>query len=195
MAEKVEREIVYCGSVDAWRTWLAEHAEASDGIRLAIAKKGGAHHGVSYAEALDEALCVGWIDGQKNRLDDDHFLQNFGPRRARSIWSQINRDKALALVASGRMQPAGQAEIEKAQRDGRWERAYAGSKSIEVPDDLAAALAANPEAQAFFGTLSSVNRYAILFRIGSVTRAETRARKIAQYVDMLQRGETLYPKR
>lgn len=190
---RIEREIVFCESAEAWHAWLAGNAGSSDGIRLAIAKKGGAHESVSYAEALDEALCVGWIDGQKNRLDEHHFLQNFGPRRARSIWSQINRDKALAFIDSGRMQPAGLAEVEKAQADGRWERAYAGSKTIEVPDDLASALLQNPGAAAFFETLSSVNRYAILFRIGSVKRAETRERKIVQYVQMLERGETLYP--
>ncbi|RFA07424.1 bacteriocin-protection protein [Subtercola boreus] len=187
-----EREIVYCASAEDWRVWLRQNAGSSDGIRLAIAKKGGAHEGVSYAEALDEALCVGWIDGQKNRLDEHHFLQNFGPRRARSIWSQINRDKAMVLIASGRMQPAGLAEVDRAKVDGRWERAYAGSKTIEVPDDLASALLQNPDAAAFFETLSSVNRYAILFRIGSVKRPETRARKIAQYVQMLERGETLH---
>ncbi|RFA10163.1 bacteriocin-protection protein [Subtercola boreus] len=187
------REIVYCDDAEAWRAWLEQNASSSDGIRLAIAKKGGAHESVTYAEALDEALCVGWIDGQKNRLDEHHFLQNFGPRRARSIWSQINRDKALALIAANRMRPAGLAEVERAQADGRWERAYAGSKTIEVPDDLASALLQSPDAAAFFETLSSVNRYAILFRIGSVKRAETRARKIEQYVQMLERGETLYP--
>ncbi|PPF90235.1 hypothetical protein C5B96_00055 [Subtercola sp. Z020] len=191
----MEAEILYCRDAAAWRDWLAQHAAESDGVQLALAKKGGAHPSVSYAEALDEALCVGWIDGRKNRLDDDHFTQNFGPRRARSIWSQINRDKALALIDSGRMQPAGLAEIERARADGRWERAYAGSKTIEVPDDLADALRSNPAAAGFFATLSSQNRYAVLFRIGSVKRAETRARKIADFVAMLERGETLYPQR
>ena len=189
----VEREIVHCVSVAAWAAWLEQHAADSGGVALAIAKKGGAHPSVSYAEALDEALCFGWIDGQRNRLDDDHYLQNFGPRRARSIWSKINRDKALALIEAGRMRPNGQAAVERARLDGRWDRAYAGQKTIEVPDDLAAALAARPDAAAFFATLSSVNRYAILFRIGNVTRAETRARNIAKFVAMLERGETIYP--
>jgi uncharacterized protein YdeI (YjbR/CyaY-like superfamily) len=189
----VEREILYCESAAAWEAWLEQHAAESDGVALAIAKKGGAHPSVSYAEAVDIALCFGWIDSQKNRLDDHHFTQNFGPRRARSIWSQVNRDKVTALIESGRMRAAGLAEVEKAKADGRWERAYAGSKTIEVPDDLAAALAACPDAAAFFATLSSVNRYAILFRIGNVKRAETRARNIATFVEMLERGETVYP--
>jgi len=188
-----EREIVYCENAEVWEAWLEQHAEDSDGIALAIAKKGGAHPSVSYAEAVDIALCFGWIDSQKNRLDEHHFTQNFGPRRARSIWSQVNRDKVTALIESGRMRAAGLVEVERAKADGRWDRAYAGSKTIEVPDDLAAALAASPDATAFFATLNSVNRYAILFRIGNVKLASTRARKIGEYVAMLERGETIYP--
>lgn len=189
------KPILYCDDARAWRAWLAAHAGESDGIRLAIAKKGGDHASVSYAEALDEALCVGWIDGQKGALDEHHFLQNFGPRRARSIWSTINRDKADALIAQGRMQPSGLAEIERAKADGRWDAAYAGSKSIEVPDELRAALDAEPAAAAFFATLTSQNRYAILFRLHNVKKAETRTRNIEKYVGMLARGETIYPQR
>jgi uncharacterized protein YdeI (YjbR/CyaY-like superfamily) len=191
----VIREIIFCSDAATWDSWLEANHETSDGVRLAIAKKGGRHQSVSYAEALDVALCFGWIDGQKSRLDDDHFLQNFGPRRLRSIWSQINRDKATALISSGRMRPSGLAAVEAARSDGRWDAAYAGQKTAAVPEDLAAAIAASPDAAAFFATLNSVNRYAIVFRTGNVKRAETRARKIAEFVAMLERGETIHPQR
>jgi uncharacterized protein YdeI (YjbR/CyaY-like superfamily) len=150
---------------------------------------------VTRAEALDIALRHGWIDGQSGSLDEDYWLQSFGPRRSRSTWSQINRDSALALIESGQMQPAGLAEVERAKADGRWDAAYASPSSATVPDDLASALAANPTAQAFFGTLSSQNRYAVLFRIATAKRAETRARKITEFVAMLERGETIYPQK
>ena len=189
------KPIVHCADADEWQRWLAANAGSSDGIRLAIAKKGGARPSVSYAEALDAALCVGWIDGQKWPLDEHHFLQGFGPRRARSIWSRINRDKADALIASGRMQPAGQAEVDRAKGDGRWDAAYAGSKTIEVPAELRAALDAEPAAAAFFETLSSQNRYAILFRLGNVKTEAARARNVEKFVGMLSRGETIYPQK
>lgn len=189
------KPIVHCADAEQWRRWLAANAAESDGIRLAIAKKGGDHRSVSYAEALDEALCVGWIDGQKWSLDEHHFLQGFGPRRPRSIWSAINRDKAIALIAAGRMQPAGLAEVERAKADGRWDAAYAGSKTIEVPAELRAALDAEPRAAAFFETLSSQNRFAILFRIGNVKTEAARARNVAKFVDRLSRGETIYPQK
>jgi uncharacterized protein YdeI (YjbR/CyaY-like superfamily) len=190
-----EKPIVYCADAGEWQRWLAAHAEESEGIRLAIAKKGGDHASVSYAEALEGALCVGWIDGQKWPLDEHHFLQGFGPRRARSIWSRINRDKATALIETGRMQPSGQVEIDRAQADGRWDAAYEGSKTIEVPEELRAALDAEPAAAAFFETLNSQNRYAILFRLDHVKRAETRTRNIEKFVAMLARGETIYPQK
>ncbi|WP_308466207.1 YdeI/OmpD-associated family protein [Rathayibacter soli] len=190
-----EREIVFCENADAWERWLHDQHASSDGIRLAIAKKGGTRPSVSYSEAVEVALCYGWIDGQVGRLNDDHYVQLFTPRRARSIWSKINREKATRLIESGRMQPAGLREIERARADGRWDAAYASHSTAEVPDDLAAALAASPAASAFFATLTSQNRFAILFRIGNVKRAETRARKIAEYVAMLERGETVYPQR
>jgi len=190
-----DKPIVHCADADEWRRWLAAHAADSDGIRLAIAKKGGDHTSVSYADAIDEALCVGWIDGQKWSLDDHYFLQGFGPRRARSIWSRINRDKALALIEAGRMLPPGLAEVERAKADGRWDAAYAGSKTIEVPTELRTALDAEPRAAAFFETLSAQNRFAILFRLGNVKKAETRARKVDEYVAMLVRGETIYPQK
>jgi uncharacterized protein YdeI (YjbR/CyaY-like superfamily) len=195
MTAASEREIVYCADTAAWQRWLEARHASSDGVRLAIAKKGGAHPSVSYADAVEVALCYGWIDGKIGRLDDNHYLQLFTPRRPRSIWSRINRDKAQRLIEDGRMQPAGLVEVQRAQADGRWDAAYASHSTAEVPDDLAAALAASPAASAFFATLSSQNRFAIVFRIGNVKRAETRARKIAQYVAMLERGETLYPQR
>jgi len=190
-----ERPIVHCADAGGWQGWLEAHAAESDGIRLAIAKKGGEHASVSYAEALDEALCVGWIDGQKWPLDEHHFLQGFGPRRARSIWSRINRDKAIALIESGRMRPSGLVEIERARADGRWDAAYEGSKTIEVPEELRAALDAKPAAAAFFETLNSQNRYAILFRLHNAKKPETRTRNIEKYVAMLARGETIYPQK
>lgn len=190
-----DQDILYCGDPATWEHWLDQNHEASAGVWLAIAKKGSAHTSPSYAEALEAALCFGWIDGQKRSLDSDHYLQRFTPRGARSIWSRINREKATGLIESGRMRPAGLREVGRAREDGRWDAAYASQGTAEVPDDLAAALAANPVAAAFFGTLKSQNRYAILFRIGTVKRAETRARKIAQFVTMLERGETIYPQR
>lgn len=191
----VEKPIVYCADAEEWRCWLATNAGESDGIRLAIAKKGSGRTSVSYAEAIDEALCVGWIDGQKGALDTHYFVQNFGPRRAGSIWSLVNRDKAIALIDSGRMQAAGLAEVERARSNGRWDAAYAGSKTIEVPAELRAALDAEPAAAAFFETLSSQNRFAILFRLGNVKRADTKTRKIGEYVAMLARGETIHPQK
>jgi len=195
ISSMADKPIVHCADAEEWRRWLAAHAADSDGIRLAIAKKGGDHASVSYAEAIDEALCVGWIDGQKWALDEHYFLQGFGPRRARSIWSRINRDKALALIEAGRMLPPGLAEVERAKADGRWDAAYAGSKTIEVPPELRAALDAEPRAVAFFETLSAQNRFAILFRIGNVKTEAARARNVEKFVDMLSRGETIYPQK
>jgi uncharacterized protein YdeI (YjbR/CyaY-like superfamily) len=177
----------------AWESWLAEQHAESDGVWLKIAKKGSGVTGVSYAEALDVALCYGWIDGQKGRLDDDYWLQRFTPRKANSRWSLINTDKAGALIEAARMQPAGLREVELARADGRWDAAYQGQRSITVPADLERALAANDAARAFFETISSVNRYAILYRIGDARRPETRARRIAKYVAMLEAGKTLHP--
>jgi uncharacterized protein YdeI (YjbR/CyaY-like superfamily) len=179
-------------SAGAWQQWLeAEHA-TSAGVWLKIARKGGAEAGISYPEALAEALCFGWIDGQKRSLDSDHWLQRFSPRRPGSRWSRINTEHAERLIEERRMRPAGQREVDAARADGRWEAAYAGQRTSQVPADLAAALDANPEAAAFFTTISSANRYAILHRIGAVKRPETRARKIAQYVQMLTEHKTIH---
>jgi uncharacterized protein YdeI (YjbR/CyaY-like superfamily) len=179
-------------SAAEWQRWLESEHATSSGVWLKIARKGGAEAGVSYPEALLAALCFGWIDGQKRGLDTNHWLQRFTPRKPGSRWSKINTEHAEALIAAGRMQPAGQREVDAARADGRWDAAYAGQRTIQLPDDLAAALAANPEAAAFFATINSQNRYAILHRIGAVKRPETRARKIAQYVQMLAAHKTIH---
>jgi uncharacterized protein YdeI (YjbR/CyaY-like superfamily) len=182
--------------VAAWRAWLGEHHDDQAGVWLVLAKKGTTEPtSLTYEQALEEALCVGWIDGQARRRDDATYVQRFTPRRARSPWSQRNVARVERLAAEGRLQPAGMAEVERAKRDGRWEKAYAGSASIDVPDDLAAALAAEPRAQAMFAILTSQNRYSVLYRIQSAKREETRRRRIEQFVAMLARGETIYPQK
>jgi uncharacterized protein YdeI (YjbR/CyaY-like superfamily) len=179
-------------SADAWEAWLeAEHARP-DGVWLKIAKKDSGIPTVSYEDAVAVALCFGWIDGQMRRFDERFYVQRFTPRRRASRWSKINRDKAEALIAAGRMRPAGLAQVEAAKADGRWDAAYDGARTIAVPDDLQAALDANPKAAAFFATLKGSNRYAILYRVGDAKRPETRAKRIAHFVDMLERGETLH---
>ena len=177
----------------AWESWLELTGSVSTGAWLRIAKKGAGIKTVSYAEALEIALCHGWIDGQKKAENEHYWLQRFTPRTARSIWSQINKAKAEALVSAGRMRPAGMREIDRAKKDGRWDAAYSSASNSVVPDDLQQALNVNKEAKAFFSTLNSQNRYAILFRIQSVKKAETRAKKIAQFIEMLARGEKLHP--
>jgi uncharacterized protein YdeI (YjbR/CyaY-like superfamily) len=177
----------------AWHEWLATDGAGSPGVWLKIAKKGADEPSLSYGEALDVALCFGWIDGQTRALDEHYWLRRFTPRGPGSRWSKINTEKAAALIAAGRMQPAGLREVARAQADGRWDLAYPGSRAAEVPDDLRQALDANPAASAFFETISSSNRYSILYRITTVKRAETRARKIATYVQMLAEHKTLHP--
>jgi len=176
-----------------WEDWLDAEHERSAGVWLKIAKRNAAIPTVSYAEALDAALCFGWIDGQKRALDEDYWLQRFTPRKPGSRWSKINTEKAGALIAAGLMRQGGLREVELAKSDGRWDQAYSGQRTITVPDDLRAALDASPLAAEFFETISSVNRYAILYRIGTVKRPETRARKIAHYVQMLAERKTLHP--
>jgi uncharacterized protein YdeI (YjbR/CyaY-like superfamily) len=179
----------------AWRAWLAEHHESA-GVWLVLAKKGASEPtSLTYDEALEEALCHGWIDGQVGRRDEATYRQRFTPRRPRSAWSKRNVAIAERLLAESRMHPAGIAEIGRAQGDGRWDAAYAGSASIEVPPDLAEALAAEPEARALFELLTRQNRYAILYRIETAKRADTRARRIEQFVAMLARGETIHPQK
>ncbi len=176
----------------AWHAWLAEHHASSTGLWLKLQKKVKGVAALTYAEALDEALVYGWIDGQKRALDDTAWLQRFTPRGARSIWSTINRAKAEALVASGRIKPAGLAELERAKGDGRLDAAYEGPKKMAVPEDLTAALAKNAKAKAFFATLKSANRYAVLWRIHTAKKAETRARRIETFVAMLAKHETFH---
>jgi uncharacterized protein YdeI (YjbR/CyaY-like superfamily) len=180
----------------AWRAWLGEHHDDPGGVWLVLAKKGTTEPTtLMYEEALQEALCFGWIDGQGRRRDDATHLQRFTPRRAQSPWSKRNVARVERLIAEGRMQPAGLAEIQRAKDDGRWEKAYAGSATIEVPEDLAKALAAEPTAQAMFDILTRQNRFTILYRIETAKRAETRQRRIEQFVAMLARGETPYPQK
>ncbi len=194
MAEQAQELVV--PDVDAWRAWLAEHVHEQTGVWLVLAKKGTTTPtSLTYAQALQEALCQGWIDGQAKSIDDATYRQRFTPRRARSLWSKRNVGYVADLIAAGRMQPNGHAEIERAKADGRWDAAYAGPASIEVPDDLAAALAAEPGAKALFDSLDAQNRYAVLFRVTTAAKPETRARRIEQNVAMLARGETAYPRK
>jgi uncharacterized protein YdeI (YjbR/CyaY-like superfamily) len=182
--------------VRAWRAWLERNHSNPDGVWLLLAKKDTLKPtSLTYTQALEEALCFGWIDGQARRADEATFTQSFTPRRKRSPWSKRNTGTAERLVAEGRMHASGIAEMDRAKADGRWEAAYSGPASIEVPAELAAALAANPKAQTKFAILNSQNRYAILYRITTARRADTRTRRIAQFVDMLERGETIYPQR
>jgi uncharacterized protein YdeI (YjbR/CyaY-like superfamily) len=176
-----------------WRAWLHENHASSTGVWLRLAKKASALTSQSYAEALDVALCYGWIDGQKNSYDEDSWLQKFTPRGAKSVWSKINREKVAALTASGQMQPSGLRAVELAKQDGRWDAAYDSQSNATVPEDFQAALDASPQAKSFFATLNSVNRYAILFRIQTAKKAETRLKRIEQFIGMLERNEKLYP--
>lgn len=176
-----------------WEAWLEQHGAKSSGVWLRLAKKGAEHPTVSYAEALESALCFGWIDGQKRAEDGHYWRQRFTPRTPASLWSKINTAKAEALVASGRIRAAGLQEIERAKKDGRWNAAYSSANTATVPPDLEEALEGNRKAKAFFATLDSRNRYAVLFRIQTAKRPETRARKIAQFVEMLGKGEKIHP--
>jgi uncharacterized protein YdeI (YjbR/CyaY-like superfamily) len=179
-------------SAEAWESWLDTHHGDSPGVWLQIAKKASGIPTVTYAEALEVALCYGWIDGQKSGYDDDYFLQRFTPRRSRSKWSKINVDKVAELADAGRMRPAGTAQVEAAKADGRWDAAYGGMATITVPDDLQAALDGNPAAADFFATISRTNRYAVLYRVHAAKRPETRARRIAMIVEMLAEGKTFH---
>ncbi|MDR3065238.1 MAG: YdeI/OmpD-associated family protein [Comamonas sp.] len=179
-------------SPQAFEAWLKKNHATSGGLWLKIAKRGAHAPSVTYPEAVEIALCWGWIDGQKKSLDDQHYLQRFTPRRARSVWSKINVEKVQALIDAGRMQAAGHAQVEAAKADGRWARAYDGARTSTVPQDLQAALEAEPAAMAFFASINASSRYAILWRIQTAAKAETRARRIAQLVEMLARGQTIH---
>jgi uncharacterized protein YdeI (YjbR/CyaY-like superfamily) len=193
LPEKQGLPITPFRSAQAWETWIGTHHASSKGVWLKIAKKDAGVDTVTYAEALDIALCYGWIDGQKDAFDDTFWLQKFSPRGARSKWSKVNRAKALVLIKSKRMKPAGHAAIAAAQHDGRWEQAYDAQSTASVPADLQRALDRNRKAAAFFATLKGRNRYAVLYRVQSPKKPETRARRIEQFVEMLARHETIYP--
>jgi uncharacterized protein YdeI (YjbR/CyaY-like superfamily) len=177
----------------AWETWLTANHTTPTGIWLRLAKKGSDIQSVTYAEALEAALCYGWIDAQKKGESEQAWLQRFTPRRSKSIWSKVNREKAAALIKAGRMRTAGLAEVARAKQDGRWDAAYDSPAAAEVPDDLQSALDCNARAAAFFRTLDRANRYAILWRIQTAKKAETRARRIGQFVEMLERQEKIHP--
>ena len=180
-------------TAEDFAAWIGEQGDATGGVWLRVPRAGSAAQGIGYAEALQVALAHGWIDGQKRAGDDpDVWVQRFTPRRRRSLWSRVNRGHAERLIAEGAMMPRGLAEVEAARSDGRWEAAYPSQSTAEVPDDLAAALDAVPGARAFFDSLDSRNRFAVLNRIATVKRAETRARKISDYAAMLGRGEKLH---
>jgi uncharacterized protein YdeI (YjbR/CyaY-like superfamily) len=176
----------------AFEAWLKQHHATSPGLWLQIAKRGAAESSVTYQEAVEIALCWGWIDSQKKSLDAHYFLQRFTPRRTRSVWSKVNVEKVATLIHEGRMQASGLAQVEAAQADGRWARAYDGARTSVVPEDLSAALDAAPLAKVFFAALNASNRYAILWRIQTAVKAQTRARRIAQLVEMLARGVVLF---
>lgn len=191
-ADAAELPILSFADPRAFSGWLAEHHASSNGIWLRLARKASGVASITYAEAVEVALAWGWIDGQKQRGDEASWLQKFTPRRAKSVWSRINREKALQLIEAGAMQPAGLAEVERAKRDGRWDVAYEPQSRATVPDDLQVALAKNARAAAFFETLDARNRYAVLWRVQTAKKAETRQKRIAQLVAMLARGEKVH---
>lgn len=185
-------ELIFA-SAHQWERWLEDHWSQPHGVWLKIAKKGASTGTVSYAEALEVALCYGWIDGQKRPFDGEYWLQKFTRRRARSAWSRINTEKVLALIEAGRMQAPGMAEVEAARQDGRWNAAYTPQSRASVPTDFQEELDKHPEAAAFFDTLNKLNRYALCLRIETAKRSETRRARITKFVAMLNRGERPYP--
>jgi uncharacterized protein YdeI (YjbR/CyaY-like superfamily) len=190
---KPDLPITSFASRDAWGMWLARHHATSTGLWLKVAKKGSGIDTVTYDQAVEIALCYGWIDGQVRSFDEDYYLQRFTPRRPRSKWSKINRQRATALIERGEMKPAGMREIERAKADGRWDAAYDAPSTATVPDDLRRELVKNEAAREFFATLDSRNRYAILYQIQDAKKPETRVRRIEKYVAMLNEHMKLYP--
>jgi uncharacterized protein YdeI (YjbR/CyaY-like superfamily) len=184
---------IFFASAAEWQAWLEHNHAQPEGVLIKIAKKDSGVESVRYPEVLESALCFGWIDGRRDALDERHFLQLFTPRRPRSRWSRINRDKAERLIAERRMRPAGLKEVQRAKADGRWQAAYESQSASTVPEDLQRELDERPRARAFFATLSSQNRYAILYRLHDAKRPDTRARRLAEFVAMLEAGETLHP--
>jgi uncharacterized protein YdeI (YjbR/CyaY-like superfamily) len=191
MALKPELPVVAMADQPRWRKWLERNHDTAPGVWLKLAKKGTGKRTISHSEALEEALCFGWIDGQARRFDESFYLIRFTPRRPRSVWSELNCEKAEQLIAQGRMAPAGLAQVEAARADGRWERAYAPQSRATVPEDFARALEENPKARQFFETLTGSTRYAFLYRLHHVREPQKRAKRIADYVDILGSGRTL----
>lgn len=185
--------VLSLASGEAFEAWLERNGETSRGAWLKIAKKNAPESTVTYAEAVEAALCFGWIDGQKARFDDHYWLQRFSPRTARSPWSKINREKAERLIDEGRMRPPGRSAVESAKADGRWQAAYAGSRTATVPADLQRELDEDPQAAEAFAALDASNRYAIIWRLGQAKRPDTRARRLSKYVQMLRAGERIHP--
>lgn len=185
--------IIPFASQEAWESWLAQEHATSPGLWLKIAKKDSGITSISHTEALEVALCYGWIDGQRDKFDDSYFLQRFTPRRPRSKWSKVNCAKVEELITRGAMQPAGMHQVTQAKADGRWDAAYASQSIATIPDDLRQELEQNDQAREFFESLSSANRYAILYRLHDAKKPETRARRLAQFITMLNEGKTLHP--
>ena len=192
LPSKDDLPVLSFGSLEHWETWLDENHASSAGLWLALARKSSGLQSVSYAEALAMALCYGWIDGQKGAGDETFWLQRFTPRRPKSKWSEVNREKANELISLGMMKPAGLKEVEAARQDGRWELAYKSQRNMPVPEDLQEKLDQNPQAREFFATLNSANRYAILYRIHDAKKPETRVRRIEKFVAMLEERKTLH---
>ena len=197
MTPRVKRDIpiITFKSLQAWETWLAAQPAVSPGVWLKLAKKSAKAASVSRQEAIDGALCYGWIDGQLDKFDDDWWLVRFAPRKPNSKWSEKNRDRALQLLVLKRINAAGLREIEQAKADGRWDQAYAPQSTATIPDDLDAALKKNKKAMIFFATLDRANRYSIVHRVHTAKKPETRARRVETFVDMLSRGETIHPRK
>jgi uncharacterized protein YdeI (YjbR/CyaY-like superfamily) len=192
MEKVLDLLVISFTTAEQWRQWLAKNYGQTEGIWLKIAKKASGKKSPSYAEALDEALCYGWIDGQKRAYDEQYFVQKFSPRRAKSIWSKINVEKVAQLTATGRMHPSGLKAVEAAKKDGRWERAYDSGRTMAIPPDFQAALDQNPRAKSFFASLNKTNVYAFLWRIQTTNKAENRQAKIKKFITMLNKGEKLY---
>ena len=188
-----EWPLLLCENQQDWEAWLEQNHDQSTGIRLQIAKKNSGLASVSYAEALDSALCYGWIDSRKEALDEKSWVQRFGPRRKNSIWSQVNREKVQRLTEEGRMKLPGLLAVETAKNNGRWEAAYEPQSRTALPEELEAAFAEHPRAKEFYGTLNRQNQYAISFRIQNAKKAETRKRKAEEFIRMLENGEKIYP--
>ena len=193
MKERKDYPLKKFATPRSFELWLSRNHEKSQGIRIQFARKSSGIRSINYAEALEIALCYGWIDGQAKSMDEQWYVQRFTPRRARSLWSKRNRDIVARLIDEGRMQAAGQAEIDRAKSDGRWDAAYDSPAKAKVPDDLAAALQKSPRAKKFFQSLDSRNRYAILHRLMTAKKPETRARRLATFVEMLREERKLYP--